>query len=439
MNNKLVIAYHAYMYADKYMPMMSEQFRLLLSSGLFKACDKLYIGITLSPNMSPVNGEAWVNDFWKFSSSKEATTPIDPKIEIVIYPDNQEETKTLMWIRDYAKANPDDYVLYFHTKGITKMTPAPEDWRHYMEYFAIEKWKNCVQKLNEDYDCCGVMWNSDTPVGHYAHFSGGMWWAKCSYINTLNHDYLTSQWRYHREFWIGSAKKVRQYEFHDSGLNNKASLIATQGHYKIPYPRKNYAITNTLHVICTAFERPIHLRRICDCFLLQSCENWKLTIVHDGKAPQKIIDVMNEYVTESRITFVQTEERVGNFGHPNRKRFLQEIKGEKDDFVLITNEDNIYVDVFVEYFLRETNKANVGMVFCNTIHSYSGYDILNTQVRENYIDMGSFIVRLSVAQETGFNHLHLSADGRYAVECYKKCQEQRYIAIKINKALFIHS
>jgi hypothetical protein len=79
------------------------------------------------------------------------------------------------------------------------------------------------------------------------------------------------------------------------------------------------------------------------------------------------------------------------------------------------------------------------MVVCNTIHSYMKYDILSTQIKENFIDMGSFIVKLDVAQEVGFNHTHVSADGRYAVECLKRCQERGLIPVKINKAIFYHN
>jgi hypothetical protein len=175
-----------------------------------------------------------------------------------------------------------------------------------------------------------------------------------------------------------------------------------------------------------------------DNFLLQTCENWKLTIVYDGPAPQSIKDVMRLSLHDNRVNFIQTPERTQCYGHLNRKKYLQEIKGESKDFVLITNEDNIYVDAFVELFLKEY-KSNVGLICCNTVHSYMGYNVLNTQIKENFIDMGSFIVKLDVAQHVGFNHTHVSADGRYAVECLAECQKRGLIAVKINKPLFIHS
>jgi hypothetical protein len=432
--NKIVIAYHCYLFGDKYKDMIVEQFRLLLSSGLYQASSLLYIGVAKSEKQD----HKWIEDFWRFGSTKELLAKDNPKVKVVAYEKNNEETDTLKWVRDYSVKNANDYVLYFHTKGITQFSKATEDWRHYMEYFTIEKWKDCVAKLKENYSCCGVLWNKDTPVGDFPHFSGGFWWATTNYIQTLDHSYLDSGWRYHREFWIGSNKKCRPFEFHNSRLNDKASLIACKGHYNSPYPRNNYAIDNILHVICTAYERPIHLRMMVDNFLIQTCENWKLTIVYDGPAPQSIKDVMRLSLNDYRVNFIQTPERTQCYGHLNRKKYLQEIKGSPNDFVLITNEDNQYTPTFVEYFLKETAQ-NVGMVYCVTIHSYLQYKVLRTQIKENFIDMGSFIVRLDVAQSIGFNHTHVSADGRYAVECLAECEKRGLIAVKINKAIFIHN
>jgi len=246
---KLVIAYHGYMYGSHYMGMMRDQFRKILlakhlpdgglEANLFTHCSKMYIGMVDHPDKQPPHGQEWLRKFWSFSSSK-VKDKMDDKVEIVFYPDNQELRCTLRWIRDYARDNPDDYILFFHSKGITHDNPALTDWRDYMEYFVLEKWKDCIQKLDEGYDCCGVLWNTDTPIGIHPHFSGAFYWAKASYINTLDHSFIDSEWRYNMEFWIGSNPNVKVFEFHNSRMNDKESLIAKRGHYDVRYPRKNY-------------------------------------------------------------------------------------------------------------------------------------------------------------------------------------------------------
>jgi hypothetical protein len=117
---------------------------------------------------------------------------------------------------------------------------------------------------------------------------------------------------------------------------------------------------------------------------------------------------------------------------------LQELCGEPDDYVLITNDDNQYVPVFVEYMLKCCGE-NVGFVTCDTIHNYFGYDILASEIKVGAIDMGSFIVKLDVAKAVGFNHMENVADGMYAVECANECQKRGLSVKGIRKPLFIHN
>jgi hypothetical protein len=237
---RIVIAYHVYLAGSYYMELINDQFRKLIWSQLYRNSSKFYIGVVVGSFKRPENGVEWISNYFRFDKGKDPNRSMPDHIEIVIYDDNQEETKTLKWIRDYAKNNHGDYVLYFHTKGVVKHSKPIEDWRNYMEYFAIDYWIDCIEKLKEGYDCCGVMWNTDTPIGIHPHFSGNFWWATTDYINKLDHSLLDSPWRYDREFWIGSNPDVKPFEFHNSGLNEKNSLIQGKGHFDVEYPRINY-------------------------------------------------------------------------------------------------------------------------------------------------------------------------------------------------------
>jgi hypothetical protein len=245
---KFVIAYHAYLYGDHYMDMITEQLRKIINvkiykdgqyeDNIFSHCKKLYIGVTDSPGKKPENGIEWLTKFVNASSSNKQLTT-DPKIEIVVS-ENNELRPTLWWIRDYAKDHPGEYVMFFHTKGITHGDQPNRDWRNYMEYFVIERWRDCIKKLDDGYDCCGVLWNCDKAGNFHPHFSGAFWWASTDYINTLDHNYLTSANRYDGEFWIGTNKNARVYEFHNSRMNDYMSLLAGKSHYNIPFPRSSY-------------------------------------------------------------------------------------------------------------------------------------------------------------------------------------------------------
>jgi len=190
-----------------------------------------------------------------------------------------------------------------------------------------------------------------------------------------------------------------------------------------------------LQIICVAYERVNSLVILQRCFIEQSNPNWVLHIVYDGPAPDKIKDVI---VNDERIHFWESPERYENYGHPNRRTTLQTIETETGDFILMTNDDNYYVPMFVEYMLQVANRR-IGMVYCDTVHSHAAYDINYSELRENCIDMGAFIVREDIAKQTGFNHDHFSADGMYCEECLKTCHRRRLKAFKIHKCLFIHN
>jgi len=194
----------------------------------------------------------------------------------------------------------------------------------------------------------------------------------------------------------------------------------------------------TLHVICVAYQRVIPLRILIDSFLVQTVPNWVLHIVHDGPAPQSVWEVINSY-SDPRIRFWCTSVRYGNFGHVNRRNTLQSLTGDlTNDYVLLTNDDNYYVPVFVNHFLKEC-KSNVGMVYCDTVHSYMGYSVLHSRVKEGFIDCGSFITRLDVAQSVGFRHDHHSADGTFAEECARYCVSHNLVVRYIPRPLFVHN
>jgi predicted O-methyltransferase YrrM len=111
----------------------------------------------------------------------------------------------------------------------THIPGAVKDWRHYMQYFNIEKWEDCITKLGEGYDCCGVDW-VETPYLELKfaiqHYAGNFWWARNDYIRKLTHplrinDYMDvdamvkdlKNYRYCFEMWMATGKP-NQHCFH---------------------------------------------------------------------------------------------------------------------------------------------------------------------------------------------------------------------------------
>lgn len=193
----------------------------------------------------------------------------------------------------------------------------------------------------------------------------------------------------------------------------------------------------TLHVIVIAYERPIHTRILIDCFLVQTDPRWKMTVVHDGPASDEMKKVLALY-DDPRISFISTETREGNWGHANRRMMLQLINGDSGDFVLITNNDNYYVPFFVKLMLEEA-KPDVSLIYCDFLHHNYHFDIVISRLKQNFIDMGAFIVEIKLAQSVGFIHDVPASDGLFAEECAARCMELRLKTVHIPKVLFSHN
>jgi len=192
-----------------------------------------------------------------------------------------------------------------------------------------------------------------------------------------------------------------------------------------------------LKVISVAYHRLYGLQILINSFILQTNPNWELHIIHDGIAPPSVSNVIESCI-DPRIIFKQTEEVFGNYGHPNRKKMLAEMEGTIDDYVLMTNDDNYYVPVFVDKMLKKVSRAT-GIVYCDTIHSHFDYNVHHSKLKEHHIDIGAFIVRLDVAKAVGFNHIHFSADGVYAEECDRYCMRRGLQRVYLPQPLFIHN
>lgn len=189
-------------------------------------------------------------------------------------------------------------------------------------------------------------------------------------------------------------------------------------------------------VIAAAYEKPIHLRGQIDSFILQTDTNWEIRIIHDGRSSEEMRSMISLY-DDPRVIFIETKQRTGLWGHPNRRWALEELP-ESEDYVLITNDDNYYVPRFVEFF-REQCDEDVGIVYCDTVHSYLNYDVMKSEMRASYIDSGAFIVRMDIAKKVGFIHVHEQADGRYAERCATECLNRSLKIVYISRPLFIHN
>lgn len=115
------------------------------------------------------------------------------------------EFPTINMLREFATRH-DYFVLYLHTKGVTRPSDSVSDWRECMLYWLVERWRECVEKLEYGYEVVGIN-QIDSPV---RHFQGNFWWAATPFVRRLGpvqgvnykptcHD---QNERHKAEFWL---------------------------------------------------------------------------------------------------------------------------------------------------------------------------------------------------------------------------------------------
>mmetsp|Transcript_22600 Transcript_22600/g.37274 ORF Transcript_22600/g.37274 Transcript_22600/m.37274 type:complete len:320 (-) Transcript_22600:509-1468(-) len=173
---------------------VEEQVRLLELSGLLENTSQITVGLLgQDANYHP--------------------SPREPKFRIVHDKDvTLMEFFTLDLLRNHCqqKDAQKDILYYFHDKGVTRGTSACiSDWRKILEYFVIERWRDCYAALANDIgDTCGALFYNYPKARFYA---GNFWWSTCKHINTLP-EFDRSRYT-NAETWLGMSP-VRMINCH---------------------------------------------------------------------------------------------------------------------------------------------------------------------------------------------------------------------------------
>ena len=197
---KIAIFYHVCinLHPDHGINIVTDQINALNKSGLLSACSDFYVGL---------NGD----DADQSRISKILTS------KAIIFQNSKDtwqsgEVQTLREMREFAIANPDYYVCYFHVKGLSYPPESPNynnalKWRLRMESVVINRWKECVNYLDRGFDSVGQWWHV---AFNGSYWAGNFFWATAKFISTLpniNTEGQVSGGRYEAEVWIGKGQK----------------------------------------------------------------------------------------------------------------------------------------------------------------------------------------------------------------------------------------
>ena len=207
MKNKNYIFYHIFI-ATNWFDIVTDQLNYLKSSNLLND-SFLKIGVVYGVG---INKDDCLNKLQELLNGL-------GDYEIMYFESNGccGESPTLKKMIEFSRELIEDAnILYIHTKVVSQHNSEREvpvrEWRKMMEYFLIEKWEYCLEKLNSGYDCCGINYQD-----HAANingkrvlikiFNGNFFWAKSDYIKKLNDSFLFES-RYSSENLILSSNHI---------------------------------------------------------------------------------------------------------------------------------------------------------------------------------------------------------------------------------------
>jgi beta-1,4-mannosyl-glycoprotein beta-1,4-N-acetylglucosaminyltransferase len=165
------------------------------------------------------------------------------KYIVINYSDNASlfEFPSLNLVKQISNNNPDSYILYLHTKGISHKDPNfinnINDWNNMMLYFLVEKYNECINQLSKEYDTVGCNYVHVT-YRYPMHYSGNFWWSKASYINKLHLLDEKNIDKPYAEFWLFTSNP-KYYNIYSSGVD----------HYIFPYPMNKYSHNSIIQQI----------------------------------------------------------------------------------------------------------------------------------------------------------------------------------------------
>jgi hypothetical protein len=205
-----------------------------------------------------------------------------------------------------------------------------------------------------------------------------------------------------------------------------------QHHYHIfGRPGEKPITEATVCFICPAYNAHPY---IIESLQAQTHKNWKLYLVHDGPNETGLKEYV-ENINDPRIIYYETETRSSNWGHSIRSEWLQKVEG---DYVVITNQDNYHVPVFIEYMLRGFTHDSAATYCSDMVHSYKAWQIIPCSLRRGYLDCAGVMVKLDKAKACGWNDVTShSADWFYFKDLITKYTP--YSFKRVTGCLLIHN
>jgi hypothetical protein len=187
-------------------------FNRLKTSGLYDVADELYFVVSDTEDKRD-EIEDLVRKFPKFTLEYESENL-------------GSEYRGIKRVEEIGRREKEYKILYFHAKGVhNKYKNVFERsethqlkidgincWSEMLTYFVVDRWKECVEKLNDGFDTAGA-------ACHNRWWWGNFWWASSRHIKKLKNFEGGSRWSC--EAWLHENLDSSKWDFIRSFEQNK--------------------------------------------------------------------------------------------------------------------------------------------------------------------------------------------------------------------------
>ena len=190
-----------------------------------------------------------------------------------------------------------------------------------------------------------------------------------------------------------------------------------------------------IEFIIPTYNRPHHLMCTINSIFAQRSEDWSIHVVADCPPEGTLDKIIKYFGGDDRIRFTILPERYNDWGHTPRNYGLEHAK---EEWVIMTGEDNYYTPVFVDHMFSRAN-PDVHFVYCDMIHNWTNSQYVHIQCKPEWghIDIGNFMVRTEFAKQIKLDVSNIQADGKFVEEYLQKFPKGKIE--KINKPLYVHN
>lgn len=197
----ILVVYHCHL-VNNWKEIVTDQLTRVKNSGLYDSADQFWVTVNLM-NETEDEFKQHVKEY--------------EKLQFVFRNDNGAEYPGIHKVKELGNLYDSSKIFYFHTKGVSntyedwynrgfslEKVNNIKAWRECLEYFLIDRWQECVNKLDEN-DNVGVTCNANW-------YWGNFWWTNSKHVKKCIEVNFWGRWDY--EAWLNnSIEQPKNFEW----------------------------------------------------------------------------------------------------------------------------------------------------------------------------------------------------------------------------------